>query len=203
MSLDFMGLEYGTDKASNGHDYLRIYEKYLSPMKDEPINFLELGWWDGASMRMWREYFSQAQIIGLDIEPKPHIPGVSFVHAPQDDRAVAYEVKRRYGLLDVIVDDASHVSPLTIASFRAYWEYLKPGGLYFVEDLQVSYHKDWAGHPDPKMKGNRGMTIMQFLKSFLDDVHYGHAEAGPSINQYGVDHVAFYPGLCVLRKASV
>lgn len=200
MSLDELGLKYGTDKASNGHDYLKVYETYFAPLQDEDISFLELGWWDGASMRMWRDYFPNARIVGLDIELKEAVPGVDFTLASQDDKEVAGMLADAYGGFDVIVDDASHLSPLTIASFEAYWHHLNAGGLYIVEDLQVSYHRDWLGNPDANRPGPQGQTSMQFLRALADDVHFGHASAGPVWSEYNIDHLAFYPGLCIVRK---
>jgi len=37
--------------------------------------------------------------------------------------------------LDVVVDDASHLYRLTVASFDALFQHLRSGGLYFIEDV--------------------------------------------------------------------
>lgn len=206
--LDNMGLKFGTDKASNGHGYLDIYEKHLLesffPLGHENRSLLELGWWDGASMRMWREFFPAAwTITGLDIEEKEPVEGVNFVRSAQNDAARIADMAQQYGPWDVIVDDASHISPLTISSFKLLWPHLKPGGLYFVEDLQVSYHTDWLGHPNPTRPGpQRNQTTMQFLHRMTDAVHFEHAGAGPAEAYvlHDVARVAFYPGLCVVEK---
>ena len=77
--LDNLGLKYNTDKASKykrrdnivpGHDYLRHYEIFLSTLRDEKFTLVELGCYTGASLKMWKEYFPQAHIIGVDLNEK-------------------------------------------------------------------------------------------------------------------------------------
>ena len=50
--------------------FLEIYENYFKDYKDSEIKILEIGIDKGASLRLWREYFSKATICGLDIEKK-------------------------------------------------------------------------------------------------------------------------------------
>lgn len=210
--LDEIGLRHGTDKASNGHNYLDVYEQeWLNYRREQdrgiaPFgSWLELGWWSGASVRTWREWLPvDWQVTGLDIEHKEPIEGVAFVQGSQDDRLLARQVADQYGPFDVIVDDASHISRLTIGSVYAWWEHLKPGGLYFIEDLQVSYAREWGGNPHPGQKGPDGETTMQFIKRvFVDQVHVGHAGGGPTFkNAYSTAQVKFWPGLCMIKKGN-
>jgi len=66
----------GTDKEG-AHSYTAAYDGHLGRFRDQPITLLEIGiggYADpakgGASLRMWKTYFPQAQIFGLDIEDK-------------------------------------------------------------------------------------------------------------------------------------
>lgn len=204
-SLDEVGLQTGTDKASHAHDYLGVYDRYIRNLAEAGDGgLLELGWFGGASMRMWRDWLPEGwSVSGLDIEDKEPIEGVNFILGDQRSSEIAERAANLYGPWDVIVDDASHLSPLTIGSFQAYWPYLRPGGFYFVEDLEVSYRTEWYGNPDPDRKGPQGQTIMQFLKNLTDDVHYQHGSGGPNRLRIVGDRIAsisFYPGLCVVQK---
>ena len=73
MSLNDLGIKYGCDKSDVYHTfkqetYLDVYEKYFSKFKDKPVRFLELGVRDGASIRIWDEYFTNSDLIlGVDI----------------------------------------------------------------------------------------------------------------------------------------
>lgn len=210
MSLDELGLKHGTDKSTAAHGYLPVYEELLCARfggRQELLrskgSLLELGWFDGASMRMWREWLPEWQITGLDIEPKAPIDGVDFVQGGQDSSRVAQRVAEEHGPFDVIVDDASHLSPLTIRSFELYWPELRAGGIYLIEDLHVSYHAAWQGNTNPDAPGSRGQTIMQYLRQLADAVHLGHGGAGPHsrhVRYRDVASVAYWPGFAAITK---
>lgn len=160
--------KYGSDK---GHqpaepwmwealDYGAVYDPLFAPLRDEPITFLELGWGEwcpelkshanpnvgGRSAAAWRDYFTKADIHVVDIEDKNcTVPGVNLWRGSQADADFLAEVHADAGDFDVIVDDASHISSLTITSFQLLWPYLKPGGIYIVEDLHSSFHSYWFG----------------------------------------------------------
>jgi cephalosporin hydroxylase len=205
LSLDEIGLKHGTDKASNGHDYLEIYEKIMPT--NSPITLLEIGWFDGASMKMWREYLHpNSKITGVDIVSKEEIKGVRFINADATKPDFSqYLIDNKIGPLDFIIDDGSHLSPHVIASFNLLWTHIKPGGYYIIEDLHVSYHANWLGWDPverPSGRSGRGRrSSMEFLKSVTDSVHYGHAGAGPAKATYpDLASIAFHPGLAILQK---
>ena len=67
MKLQNLGIKTNTDKAQFG--YLDIYENYLDKfLSNERLNLLEIGILGGSSLKMWREYFPKATILGADIE---------------------------------------------------------------------------------------------------------------------------------------
>jgi hypothetical protein len=57
VSLDGLGLKHKTDKASVLHNFLHFYEHFLAPMRLAPITLLEIGVYNGGSVKMWEEYF--------------------------------------------------------------------------------------------------------------------------------------------------
>lgn len=69
-TLNEIATELGTDKASFGHNYVEKYEKQLADYKDKPFKLLEIGIDVGYSIKMWKEYFQQADIHAIDIEIK-------------------------------------------------------------------------------------------------------------------------------------
>lgn len=67
-----------TDKEFR-HDYYRkAYNHLLGGLKDVEFTLLEVGVYYGYSLGIWREYFSKATIIGVEINPYN-----SFVYRPQ------------------------------------------------------------------------------------------------------------------------
>jgi hypothetical protein len=138
--------------------YLDFYHRIFKKRRLEQVSLLEIGVADGASLRMWRDYFPNANIVGLDIiSPSTQIlklqaqNKISYIQGDQSDDAVLAKTISITGNagFDVIIDDASHVGQLAKASFGYLFNNgLKPGGLYFIEDLGTAYFTDWSdSHP--------------------------------------------------------
>ena len=155
MSLHELGQKHGTDKSEEanaflGESYLHIYERYLASRRDAALNFLELGVRNGNSLRMWKEYFPNAQIYGVDFNPecKRHEEDrIEILIAAQEDASELDRLAERAGGFDIVLDDASHINHLTLASFRILFPHLRQGGLYIVEDLGMSW-VDYTKHVD-------------------------------------------------------
>ena len=55
----------GTDKL-RGHSYIQHYEKLMGSKREEDVNLLEIGVAFGGSLGMWKDYFGNGKIYGLD-----------------------------------------------------------------------------------------------------------------------------------------
>jgi hypothetical protein len=204
-TLDAIGLKYGTDKASSGHDYLEFYDSFFSEMREEPLVLLEIGVFGGASLRMWEEYFPKGRIIGLDIMPasKRFERGrVGIELADQSNIEHLTRVALKHGPFDVIVDDGSHQWDHQIASLRTLFPFLKDQGLYIVEDLQTNY-----GAMAARYKGAASESCVEFLKSWMDliiadEVTDIRALEDPFLRTYGraLEFMSFRSRACVMRK---
>jgi hypothetical protein len=77
---------------------------------------------------------------------------------------------------DVIIDDGSHENPGIFLTFKALWDVLRWGGVYFIEDLQVNRHPAW--NPPPLKIGG----TLTNLGSYVNDTVANNtaAAAGPS-----------------------
>lgn len=195
------------DAARKGDRLLRVYGRLLAEFRDQPIALLELGIYRGASLRIWREYFPRAIIVGIDIEPiqLPDLPNVRIVQGDQVDpecldRAIAAV---NGSLFDIIIDDASHLGVKSKASFEHLFVHgLKPSGLYFVEDYAAPLLPGWpdgasltrspAGSLNSYQQGMIG-----FLKQVIDEMAAGVVRME---SPYRLAEIAFYPNICVIRK---
>lgn len=211
-NLNDLALYHGTDKASNGHNYCGHYEQYLRDLRHTPLTLLELGVGTGVSLRMWRDYFPKATIVGLDRRFTGECNCYTVV-GDQADRVTIDYLAKHWAPFDVIIDDCSHLSTKTIRSFELLWPHLAVGGLYVVEDLHSSYH-DWFygtteanANPDepPEVKftpsgaAQHTVTAMQFLKRLADEVQH------PSFDDeywrgHSVHSVQFFHDICFIRK---
>jgi predicted O-methyltransferase YrrM len=140
--LDEIGLRHGTDKSSAHHDYLRHYELHFGLMKAPIQSLLEIGVYDGASLRMWRDFLPDAHIICLDIDPrcKTFEGGNATVElCDQSDPWQLTAVGVKHGPFDLIIDDGSHIWSHQILTFETLVSFLAPGGLYIMEDIDTSF----------------------------------------------------------------
>jgi methyltransferase family protein len=146
LSLDAIGIVEGTDKSSLAGDYLRHYEQWLAPLRDESFNLIEIGVLGGASVRTWARFFTKAQIIGIDINQSCRAYAqdrVLIEIGSQDDAEFLHRVAAAYPPL-VIIDDGSHRSDHVIFTFERLFPTLSPGGQYIVEDLHFHLLKSDA-----------------------------------------------------------
>lgn len=139
--LTKIGKACKTDKATH-HGYTEIYHELFSGFRHDNINLLELGVADGRSLKMWRRYFPNARVCGVDIAPeqirgdeqRKNIEGCDVIEADCTRPFVGMDAYE----WDIIVDDASHSGPQIVQSFDMLWPFLKSGGWYAIEDLQVA-----------------------------------------------------------------
>jgi hypothetical protein len=66
-SLEELVDQSRTDKGSNGHSYLGLYETLLCKKKETATHILEVGVCSGGSIKLWRDYFVNATIYGLEL----------------------------------------------------------------------------------------------------------------------------------------
>jgi len=175
-SLDYIACQQGTDKSTRsdlpptsdgydgrpkqGHGYTVFYEHYLSSLRPKSLRLLEIGVLDGKSLMTWKAYFPQAQLFGLDIDPacsrfeddRTRI----FVGSQADVQLLAHIGEQVPGGFDIIIDDGSHYVAHVIASFNGLFNYLKPGGIYVIEDLHIAAWADWGS-----VAFNRGMDLQR------------------------------------------
>jgi hypothetical protein len=140
--LDLIGREFGTDKCAgeNTHDYLRKYEFFFRPLKDEEFTFLELGIFRGASLRAWERYFPKARIVGVDCEEVTRGEAGGRVEVIIGNLAETPFLETLTSLgARVIIDDASHWWPDQLRSLFVLYKTLPAGGIYIVEDVHTSF----------------------------------------------------------------
>jgi hypothetical protein len=140
MSLNSLGILYGTDKSSLRHGYLSQYERLLSHFRENTFNLIEIGIHHGASLAVWHAYFPKATIVGVDIASvcRQYARGrIKVAIGSQADAAFLAELAAEYPPT-VVIDDGSHRPEHQIFSFEQLFPLLRPGGCYIVEDLTLN-----------------------------------------------------------------
>jgi len=191
-----LGFKFNTDKVGvhtfNGRNFLDIYERHFDYLKDDHINIMELGILNGSSLKVWKDYFKNGNIVGVDIDPSRKSLEENRIEVyigSQDSVALSENIKQKYiEGFDIIIDDASHINTLTIKSFDLYFPMIKPGGHYVIEDTHCTYGdkfqsefdkyaKDWPGmkyNQNIDFKNNRSLFDSFILNKIEDlDRHKG------------------------------
>jgi hypothetical protein len=149
---------FTTDKVTP-HGYLPDYLRLAASLGPAAV-VCEVGVQDGDSLVMWQHLFPHSPaIIGVDNNPDATWPeDTARIVAEQDDPGLGNLVRRATrGGCDLIVDDASHLGPLTAATYASLWPLVRPGGYYVIEDWADPWvspsqlrwpqiDRRWAGH---------------------------------------------------------
>jgi hypothetical protein len=219
--LTKLGEIYGTDKVDathtrNGLAYTDVYERYLRSWRRERFTLLELGVYRGNSLRMWNAFFPRATVVGLDLEQlaADRAPEFEVAVGSQSDPVVLESILRRHTDLRLVVDDASHITSLTIASFRYLFPRLPRGGIYIMEDLSPNTYEDWPGHdaerganwpaiqqnPD-ESPFNVRREMDDFLRELIRDCDLGGGPFGEGPGEKQVSFVHAWPSIVVVGRA--
>lgn len=153
-----------TDKATF-HAYDSFYPEILAKYPDG-INILEIGIAHGGMLLILSELFPNSNIYGLDFNHSQlqiDIGNTNIKLLPPMDQCDP-EILKHLPMLDVIIEDASHLYDKSIATFELLKNRLNPGGIYLIEDVYPEYLHLYE--QDPRFK------IYNFihLKNRQDDV---------------------------------
>ena len=152
--LEDLGSKYGPSKL--GGDYLRRYAPLLDPIRGSVTNVVEIGIEGGKSLKMWRDYFPNAVIHGIDIDPGARVHEGDRIRVTladsTDPAAMRSFIDSIPGTIQVMIDDGSHHPFDQIATFKNLFPSLANGGLYLLEDVG----------------GTRGPLRSRALKSFIE-----------------------------------
>lgn len=205
-------------KSSNWHNYTEIYSYYFGPIKDKNLKFLEIGINKGSGVKLWENYFQNAELHFIDISFNhvEYFSKKSHYHiADQANPSDLLQVMHKTdGKFDIIIDDGGHTMAQQIISFSTLFPYLNSGGIYIIEDLHTSYWQFYGGSgtiTHPKAGSN---TTIQFLKNLIDDVNFVGARtcsANHKINLNSIKHelsiyreqifsMHFYDSICIIIK---
>ena len=109
--------------------YCDIYEKYFNEIRHKVTKFIEIGVKDGASLRMWKEYFPNAMIYGVDIDPRYKMyeeeDRIKIFIGNQKDTTFLQQIKATIGEYDILLDDGSHITEHQIVTFDVLYGIVK------------------------------------------------------------------------------
>ena len=144
MSLESLVDNSRTDKNTL-HSYLPVYEHKLAPRRETAKKVLEIGIQRGGSLKLWADYFPNAEVYGLDIQNGvPDCckgnPRIRVLQGNAYDIRAVKEFLNKGMYFDVIIDDGSHTLDAMVFFTKYYSQLLAPGGVLICEDIPTP---DW------------------------------------------------------------
>jgi hypothetical protein len=221
-------IEIAQSQFPNPHDitkpisYYKIYQQYFAPYVGKPVSVLEIGVFQGESLKILSRFFEEGQVVGIDLEMKPidftGFSNIAYEQADQTDANTLVSMADRQAPagFDIIIDDASHIGAFSLKTFEALFPKLKSGGLYIVEDWGTGYWKDWPDGgtfekfqttPLPNTVVRRlpsyDFGMVGFVKGLVDLVHIDsvrHSWKSEPLFTSTVEYLHFFPGVVILKK---
>lgn len=155
-----IGKKYDTDKSSQRnnvtdyrhyHPYTLFYDSIFKNKKRENLKIAELGILDGASLLMWKEYFTSSQLYGFEYNNdlinnfKQNFNNDRITLSNIDvtnKNSIIKSFNEINELYDIIIEDTTHQFEDQIRVIENVYNYLKPGGILIIEDVFKSYNED-------------------------------------------------------------
>ncbi|XP_063729563.1 uncharacterized protein LOC134857121 [Symsagittifera roscoffensis] len=154
--------EMGSDKCSR-HNYPDYYHYFFKKISNRKLNILEIGLGSqvdprfksqmkknftiGGSQRVWRDYFTNSQIFGADVNPDIIFEEerLKTFHVDITKNETLNAMFDKIGVqLDILIDDSLHEPGPQENLLSVAFEKIKPGGFYIVEDVSSETFCDKA-----------------------------------------------------------
>jgi cephalosporin hydroxylase len=144
MSLEELADGSRTDKNTT-HSYLPLYQTLLVGKKESAKNVLEIGIYDGGSIKLWSDYFTNATVYGLDISPIDRVwDGIKnndkiVLHTSTDaynNIFVVTNLLNKEIKFDFMLDDGPHTLESMKQFIKLYSRLMTDDGILIIEDVQ-------------------------------------------------------------------
>ena len=173
---------------------------------EQPVKFFEIGLGCGftkfSGVQIWKKLLNSNDELWMGefnhkcvMRNKHKFSDFHVLTGDQGNITTLNEwIKQSKGAFDVIVDDGGHTQNQIIESFTQLWPHVKPGGLYFIEDMQVTqehHYRDYTGK-------NRSMMnyIHKWNTEMILHQHYKGIRTAPP----GIAMIICQFEACALRK---
>ena len=215
-TLNEIAIKHKTDKSSLAHNYANIYDFYFNKIRDEELNILEIGIQSGYSLKMWKEYFCNSKIVGLDISDCTNLSeqNIKIYVGDQSDDSLLTNISdtETTNGFDIIIDDGSHRNIDMENSFNSLFPKLKIGGYYIIEDLHTCYGGGIYDLPDCHNRKSDS-TFISKLKELIDVINCSGKSGYADIRndseydkldltwmERSIEFIHFYKSICIIKK---
>lgn len=149
------------------------YQQWLDPIQNDELTLVEIGIGERAPasgvrpLLLWRRYFRHARIVRIDISDSPpqSMPGTETYSCDATDKNALQKLLKDHDIApDIVIDDGAHTPESHQISLGALFGSMRPGGLYFIEKLQVCLNPKSFKQKGVNAKNNT-ITYLEKLQS--------------------------------------
>lgn len=129
-------LDQRTDKFDLGY-VDTFYDKLFCPIQDNVSNVLEIGIQYGYSLVLWRDFFPNAIVFGVDTDAAAYQMSNEPRIVPMYKDAYSHEFTNQLqdNYFDIVIDDGPHTFDSMVFFLDNYLNKVKPGGYLILEDI--------------------------------------------------------------------
>jgi hypothetical protein len=133
-----------TDKNTT-HSYLPLYQKLLISKKETSKNVLEVGIDRGGSIKLWSDFFTNANVYGVDIMNRNKV----WAGITNNDKIILHTSADAYNTdffsanfldknikFDFMLDDGPHTLKSMKQFINLYSQIITHDGILIIEDVQ-------------------------------------------------------------------
>jgi len=166
---------YNYDKLELGF-INEFYNDLLSPIRNDVKNVLEIGIQNGNSIMCWRDFFTNAEIYGMDINYCKLLENKSRVTQIIRDAytldSVNYFTDKKF---DIIIDDGPHTFESMKFFIQNYLGLLNNNGIAIIEDIvDTTWTKKLCDLIDPNLQ----VSAIHMAEKQLTEWHRNKWRAG-------------------------
>lgn len=146
-----LAVKYAVDKLYR-HSYIPFYTALFAKIRVQRILEIGIGYEDlmtpfvpeyvhGASLKMWREYWPNADVFACDIRPdtlvnEGRIRSCVCDQSSKDSLGALVIWTDMFSRpMDVIIDDGSHQTEHQVLTAQMLLPFVRRGGVYVIEDV--------------------------------------------------------------------
>jgi len=148
MSLEELVDNNRTDKNTL-HSYLPLYQKLLIKKKETAKNVLEIGIYKGGSIKLWSDFFTNANVYALDYENINNLDHLNLTGIVNKEKIILYTSTDAYDInqfnnnflnknikFDFMLDDGPHNLESMVKFIQLYSQIMTSDGILIIEDIQ-------------------------------------------------------------------
>jgi hypothetical protein len=159
--LEELGAKYMPSKRN--HNYLTYYWMHFRDIRFDVRSVLEIGVETDRSIRMWEEFFPNATIYGVDIDPNcRQFEGDRrriLIGDQGDSEFLRQVIQEPRWAFDIVIDDGSHRVDHQLKTFEVLFPAMSDHGIYVIEDTGGSV-------------GDYELTTINRVKAIVDSIMY-------------------------------